>query len=200
MYLSKLTLVPANRKALRDVSDPYQLHRTIMRAFPDAKDGGPGRVLFRLEPTRDDALPVVLVQSDKRPDWCAVETGAGYLQEARSKEVHLHLCTGQRLRFRLRANPTVKRDGKRHGLAKDDDQRRWLERKGQEGGFNPTDFMVRRSIRHVSRNAKGRQVHLGVDFEGILEVVDPQTFSETIRTGVGTAKGYGFGLLSVGPV
>lgn len=39
--------------------------------------------------------------------------------------------------------------------------------------------------------------HLGVQFDGLLQVVDPARLLETIRDGVGSAKGFGYGLLSV---
>jgi len=38
-----------------------------------------------------------------------------------------------------------------------------------------------------------------VRFDGLLEVTDAAKFLETLRTGIGTAKGFGFGLLSVAP-
>jgi CRISPR system Cascade subunit CasE len=38
-----------------------------------------------------------------------------------------------------------------------------------------------------------------VRFEGLLEVTDPGLFLEMLQDGVGSAKGFGFGLLSLGP-
>jgi len=204
MYLSKLTLnpEPGARQVHRDLASPYDLHRTILRAFPDADKGGPGRVLFRLEPLVPGEPPIVLVQSDKKPDWSALERVPDYLRAVQSKPFVPKFRSGQRLRFRLRANPTVKRDGKRHGLVKHEDQCRWLARKGESGGFRPLDFIVRRSSRVISPPARDRRpmVHLGVEYEGILEVIDTDQLTETIAVGVGPAKGLGFGLLSVAPL
>jgi CRISPR system Cascade subunit CasE len=36
-----------------------------------------------------------------------------------------------------------------------------------------------------------------VDFEGILEVTDPEEFAAAVTAGIGPAKAFGFGLLSV---
>ena len=39
--------------------------------------------------------------------------------------------------------------------------------------------------------------HFAVKFEGELVVTDPTRFAETLKNGIGSAKGFGFGLLSV---
>ena len=40
---------------------------------------------------------------------------------------------------------------------------------------------------------------LSVLFEGVLEVVEPKRFLETLSAGIGAGKGLGFGLLSIAP-
>src|SRR5207248_1215728 len=45
MYLSKLSTNLRDRGVRRDLANPYDLHRTLLRAFPDAEAGGAGRVL-----------------------------------------------------------------------------------------------------------------------------------------------------------
>jgi CRISPR system Cascade subunit CasE len=207
MYLSQLILnpEPSARQVQRDLASPYELHRTVMRAFPDASAGGPGRVLFRLEIVGDGQPPVVLVQSDKRPDWTPLMQIPNYLLglgEGTPKEVDLALLSlrpGQRLRFRLRANPTVRSEGKRHGLVRYEDQCRWLDRKAAAAGFAPVDVAIRRAQMSVSRSAKGTQSHFVVDFEGLLEVTDPAGLRTAVAAGIGPAKGYGLGLLSLAP-
>jgi CRISPR system Cascade subunit CasE len=205
MFLSKLTLnpSPAARAVQRDLASPYELHRTLMRGFPDKICGGPGRVLFRVEPTREDDPPVVLVQSEKSPDWSSLLHDGHYLLAAHWKEVRISVAAGQPLRFRFRANPTVRRAGKRMGLVRCEEQRKWLERKAAAAGFALLDFTVRRSARYVSRvrtgERSGTQTHLGVDYEGLLKVTDRELFAAALAGGIGSAKGYGFGLLSVAP-
>jgi len=42
-----------------------------------------------------------------------------------------------------------------------------------------------------------RQFHLAVQFDGRLRVTDPGALKEAVRSGIGSAKAYGFGLLSL---
>ena len=39
----------------------------------------------------------------------------------------------------------------------------------------------------------------GVLFEGMLRVDEPEKFLKSVESGIGSAKGFGFGLLSVAP-
>jgi CRISPR system Cascade subunit CasE len=42
--------------------------------------------------------------------------------------------------------------------------------------------------------------HQGVDFEGLIEVVDGELLAKAVVNGIGPAKGVGFGLLSLAPL
>jgi CRISPR system Cascade subunit CasE len=216
MYLSRLILNPRSRQVRRELSNPYELHRTILQAFPDQDQGGPGRVLFRLESPADrpaQAGLALLVQSDKEPDWGWLAATAGYLwagpeQNPACKSFDLSFQPGQRLYFRLRANPTVKRKfpgesaSKRVGLYKEEEQQAWLARKAEQGGFQIL------SSQATAEGKVGGQIHrstgeshnlnlLAVRFEGLLQVTDPERFRQSLQGGIGSGKGLGFGLLSL---
>jgi len=206
MYLSRLILNSRSREARRDIAIPYEMHRTIMRAFPSAEQAGPGRVLFRLEPLRGDHPPTVLVQSDKEPDWSWLH-GTDYAIDIGYKQFKLGAKVGRHFRFRLRANPTVRKkngDGAdarsaRHGLLREEQQLDWLKRKAQTAGFMPVGVRIRDVGNTISRKGGSRQVHLGVTYEGILCVTDSDAFHQSIESGIGPAKAFGFGLLSIAP-
>jgi len=152
LYLSWLRLNPLNRAAAANLSRPYELHRTLLRAFPNSDQGGPGRVLFRSEPlsrARAGEAPV-LVQSEQEPDWIKAvrEYPEGLLlAPPESRVVPTVFQVGTVLRFRLRANPTVRRcnlpDGTRderrnrprHALYGEADRIAWLVRQGKSRGF-----------------------------------------------------------------
>jgi CRISPR system Cascade subunit CasE len=225
MYLSQLILNPRRREVRRDLASPYELHRTLLRAFPSQEAGGAGRVLFRVEPSGNNSPPVVLVQSAKRPDWLQLPTDYAHVQPVKDvlyaaadaiaatvtnsrASVLVELRRGDVLRFRMNANPTVKRDGKRHALWQEADQIAWLIRKGAASGFTVSESSVtvapvgrldsRRSERSNGRVATVS--HHAVRFEGMLQVVDPALLVVALENGVGSAKGFGFGLLSVGRI
>ncbi len=213
MYLSRLILNPRSRRAQREIADLYQLHRSLMRAFPDALRDGDERVLFRLDADARDGAPTVLLQSWLEPkwDWLDDEGAHGYLlRPPETKAFDLRLAAGQVLAFRLRANPTVKRkfddgDHKRVGLYREEEQIEWLKRKGEQGGFRLLaaraggESQVGGYIHRADEDKTHKLTLLAVQFDGLLQVTNPGRLRETVRHGVGSAKGLGFGLLSLAP-
>jgi CRISPR system Cascade subunit CasE len=208
MYLTRLILNPRHRRVQREIAEPYQMHRSIMRAFPEDLDREQERVLFRLEAPRGGA-PLLLVQSLAAPDWSWLDhdDGArGYLLADSDpnpwvKDFQVRFEPGQVLAFRLRANPTVKRRGKRLGLYRSEEQLDWLTRKAQEGGFRLLSARAgeERAIGGVIRR-KSHQEQLrllSVCFDGLLQVLDPQRLTQAVERGIGSGKGLGFGLLSL---
>ena len=205
MYLSKLVLNPASRRVRTEIGRPYELHRTLMQAFPPAEEG-PGRVLFRLDISKESNTLTLLVQSEKEPDWRSLENAGNFLSErAQSKHFSPSFRNGQPCRFRLRANPTVKRQGKRFGIVKEDEQLAWLHRKGAAGGFEPESVVVSPERKMQDKMTdRARTPHnltlIAVRFDGFLKVRDPEVFHTTLSHGIGSGKGFGFGLLSVASV
>jgi CRISPR system Cascade subunit CasE len=207
LYLSRVCLNARSRRARRDVAQPYELHRTLLRAFPAAADGGPGRVLYRLDVDERGGDLTVLVQSEIAPDWAWLAAEGDYLRadvqpNPACKSWTPGFAVGQALAFRLRANPTARRDDKRVGLYGEEEQLAWLARKAEAGGFRVGGVRVAREGMSKSyRLAEDGQRQLlqlfAVRFDGVLQVVDPARFAETVAAGVGSGKGLGFGLLSL---
>lgn len=201
MHLTRLRLDPRSAQARRDLSDPYEMHRTLVRPFVRKIDDTPPRILWRAEPTAAWSDPVVLVQSQEIGTWSVLEALPNYLKgevETRALNPEQWLRTGERFRFRLFANPTVTRDGKRHGLASEDAQLAWLARQGERCGFSVQAALVTGSELLSSRKANTRISVLKVCFEGRLEVRDAEQLMLAMRTGIGPGKAFGCGLLSLG--
>ncbi len=236
LYLSRLQLDPCNRAAAINLSRPYELHRTLLQAFPSSEQGGPGRVLFRSEPLlREKAAgATVIVQSETEPDW--IQAGREYpmgmlLAPPEWRDFSTNFEVGTVLRFRLRANPTVRRstlpDGTRderrqrprHALYHENDQLAWLMRRGQNHGFeliasevtgwfDKEDLCARYEVMirdegtmfTGKKTEKGLSRHFSVLFDGHVRVTDALAFREALRGGIGPAKAFGFGLLSIAPV
>ena len=208
MNLSKLFLNPRNAGARQDVARPYELHRTLQRGVEHAPNGN--RLLFRIEPEGGRRRPVTLVQSARAvPDWTPLLAN-GYLLEAHGpKPLEPALRIGQRLAFRLTANPTKKVAGKRVPLIFDrhDDPDvktywHWLHRKAEQHGFKvltarDAPFRTASNRRKKQHYDKAEIPHFGVRFDGVLQVMDPDRLVEAVRDGIGPAKAFGFGLLSL---
>lgn len=203
MFLSKLMLRATSREVQRDLSDRYELHRTLMRAFPETLSEQE-RVLYRIEENLHPAYVNVLVQSLDEPDWAKVErlNKVGYLATVVSvRRVDFTGPLPERTRFRLQANPTVKREGKRHAILKHDALVAWLINKGEQHGFtvSESDVIVAKLGKKYgkTRQQAHRQVWHVVQFDGILNVTNSSRFQSTLLEGIGSAKAFGCGLLSI---
>ncbi len=199
MHLTRLTLDRRNASVRRDLTDAYDMHRSLVRAFVDDPDAKPPRFLWRLEPDSGRRDPTVVVQSLAQPDWSGFET-SGYLKaqvESKNVDIDRILTQGGRYRFRLFANPTVTQAGKRVGLASEEQQCQWLGRQAARSGFNvETALVMATEMLDVRRgDIRLRQAW----FEGVLTTLDPASFKNAIEQGVGPGKAFGLGLLSISP-
>jgi CRISPR system Cascade subunit CasE len=229
VYLSEVTLDPRRRTALKLLGDSYGMHRFLLMGFPDGDREAMGRMLYRAE-SRREAIRVLVqseIRPDWSRLEAEAKSIRGPKETPLFRPDGSPIFqAGQTLRFRLRANPTAKRaEKKRRALLTRDEQCEWLARKGVQHGFElipvPNDpawfdpfeeepecrmevriIKLDRMIgRKQAESGENMQIeHFGVDFDGSLRVTDPRLFAEAIRKGVGPAKGFGFGLLSVAPM
>jgi CRISPR system Cascade subunit CasE len=221
LVLSRLLLNPLSRHVRRDIGSVVQLHRTVMRAFPAtaAEARRTYGVLFRLDLDERRGRVAVLVQSQCEPDWSSLP--AGYLVESddanpavKSLEgLESHLSGGREFTFRLRANPTrrvsTEMTSQRVELRGDPARVAWLRRKGEAGGFllccddSGIGILVQEESKtgghHDRGKGSGRITVRPVLFQGRLRITDAGRFMQTLRAGVGPAKAYGCGLLSLAP-
>ena len=225
----------------------YRVHQRLCMAFPSdprrledqhflkpyrPEDFGNGQVhverkpdagfLFRVDPRSDGAV-VILVQSAIKPDWGYAFHNAEYLlaSDPDVKSYDPSFEPGDRLRFRLLANPTRKVD-----TAKKEERERlsaeeWKSRSGRHGKRVPVptdellDWLGRRcesfgftleeaattiqpgSV-YVNKAGTGQGKRLcSARYDGVLTVTDPARIKATLCEGIGPAKAFGFGLLSV---
>lgn len=201
MYLSKLVLNPRSKQALREVDDPYQMHRTLSKAFGNMLSEA--RLLFRVERSEHQD-PHVIAQSLVEPDWSALPVGYA---NATSKTFDLKLEKGRVLRFRLlaRASKRDPRTRKRVTVRGDEAVKIWLERKAQHAGFEIRTLKINETRWHdtkrIERLPNGNPKPLqAVQFDGVLVVTDPDKLRQAVRNGIGPQKAYGFGLLSLAPL
>jgi len=221
MYLSRIQLNRRRRDAWRLLSSPQRMHAAVLASFVDPptgdRDGDP-RVLWRLDAETDDRLFLYVVSPD-RPDFAHLAEQAGWpsIERGASKEYSAFLDalgTGQRWAFRLTANPTRYHRPTDGGRAKRiahvtvGHQEAWLAERAATSGFRivapdegaTTLAVTRRSVQQFDRRGTPKPVTLAVaQFDGLLEVTDPAALRRVLVTGIGPAKAYGCGLLTLAP-
>lgn len=216
IYLSQINLDLNSAETRRDLSDPYDMHRTLCRAFIQEEDV-PAPFLWRLEEANPGTPPVVLVQSAVIPEWEHLPDGYLLQQAMRSWEPEAVIKAGQEIRFRVLANPTVTRvpeprpeqpaptgpsrgNRKRIGLTREEEQLGWIQRKCSQLGLTDVGAVVTSSGRIRSQRKRGHTiVVIKAQFDGQARVEDPISLAAGIRSGIGHARMLGLGLVSVAP-
>jgi CRISPR system Cascade subunit CasE len=192
--------------------------------------GSKAGFLFRVDPQPGGtAVILVLSASEPNWDYAfhnARHLLAGPPEKPRP--LQLLIEPGRRFRFRLLANPTkrpplakaqriekkqagekVKRPRMQITWKEGDDPAEafadWLCARAEKAGFriDPKDLTIS-NIGYVYVHKGGRedaaQRLRSARYEGILEVTDADAFAQTLAAGIGPAKAFGFGLLSLVPV
>lgn len=195
MILSRLSFDPLNREAMKTTGDIYKLHEAVMSGFKKY-DHSP-RVLFRLEPEWNEHGIHILVQSSVDPDWTDLKENTKGLISCQMKPFHPVLNSGDLLRFRLRGNPTVKRNGKRYGLIRDDALEKWMLKWEGSMGVKLLSFNVIDEGYLKGHKRDGIIQIKTARFEGRFQVVDTEKLLAKMIEGIGPAKGFGCGLLSI---
>nr|WP_297354493.1 type I-E CRISPR-associated protein Cas6/Cse3/CasE [uncultured Caldimonas sp.] len=193
MYLSKVQL------DWKDARNPYDWHRALWRLFPGQPDAA-RNFLFRVEHQRLGQGALVLLQSQATP--AAEEATVRVVAGPKSLPLTA-FATGVSLRFRLTAN-VVKtiRDSDdpqrsvRVPLLKDEQQLDWLQRKLAESARLDGASITPNAPLFFKRKGQAGKL-VTITFDGQLTVRDPDAFAELLCKGVGAAKSFGCGLLSV---
>lgn len=197
---------------------------------PDGEgDRDGGRVLWRLDqPSRHDLQ--LYVVSPVRPDFTGLLEGAGWPSTTTWDCTGYHpflarLAAGQRWHFKLTANPvrSVKRGeagratrGTVSPHLTVEQQERWLISRASAWGFHVPEntlgaLEVRVGERHTAsfaRRSEGgdggrrrdRVAITRASYEGQLEILDADALRLALTAGMGRAKAYGCGLMTLAPV
>lgn len=215
MYLSRMYLNAHRRQARELLANPQKMHAAVLSSFPPntPSESDEGRVLWRIDQTRESTA--LYVVSPTVPSFEHLQDQAGWSQDQswRTSDYSPMLnrvVKGQRFAFRLTANPvhTVTEGGKKRRLAhvSSKNQLQWLLERQEQLGMSITDAdgeptaISSRSTR-LKFNRNGRQVTIQqATFDGKLEVTSAERLKSALTMGVGKAKGYGCGLLTLAPL
>lgn len=228
MHLSRLRLNPTRRDTRRLVGSPQSLHAAVMGSHPPspAQDGA-GRVLWRLDQYSGHDLQLYVL-SPSPPDFTGLLEQAGWptqiTWDTTAYEPFLaNLSTGQQWTYRLTANPVrvLPKDtasGSRRGKVSPRltvrQKQEWLVKHSASWGFEvPADdtFGVDAEVRErhtasfARRDASGGGNRTPValtraTFRGTLTVTDADILKHALTHGMGRAKAYGCGLMTLAPI
>lgn len=217
-YLTRFHLDPRSRAGARYLENPQHLHAALYRSMPtqpvDVRDNG--RILWRID--RDDPWdPLLWVVSPDRPmlDRLADEGGRsvhGRVYESRDYTPLLtRLQKGQVYAFRFTGNPvrTGRRaaddaESQRFGHVTAAQQTRWFLRQAEAHGFalrpsvgGDADVVVT-GRRRTAFWRDGQRVVIAIaEFIGHLEILDAPVARLALVRGIGHARAYGCGLLTL---
>jgi len=196
LYLSKLE-IKQNRTGFRFLGNPYWVHQQVAEAT-----AGDHRPLFRIE--NKTSIPYLLVQSHVIPDWTKTIEKTRAIERTHTREMDLSkIVGGKRFYFRLLGNPVADSpDGKRTALLDDESLTEWLERKMAKAGSELIYFDITQKGSQVCYKPENeddyqRIIHNCVMFEGMLMAKNPELLKNAVDKGLGRAKGFGMGLLSL---
>ena len=220
MYLTKMPINGRRRGAAKLLSSPQAMHAAVQSAFPpETLESSGGRALWRVDRAGDNQISLYVV-SPVEPDLSHVVEQAGWqtgdMWQTRDYRPLLdRLERGQRWAFRLTANPVFR--GRKAGSDWSEtkplahvtvkQQEGWLLDRAERAGFRvPDGFADEAALRVVDRSILrftkgGHRVVVGTaTFEGVLEVADSDALVGTLTQGLGRAKAYGCGLLTLAPL
>ncbi len=217
-YLSQLLLNPQRRASRKLFASAQAMHAAVLSCF--APDVDPGRVLWRLDSQHPSHRLYVL--SGAEPDFSHLQESAGWAsspgQSASMERLLASLDQQQLWAFRLAANPVRRlplgpagRRGKLVPHVTVEQQKQWLIHKGPQWGFEvlskeQEQYQLLVSKReHLTFPRKNPLHPTGSDrvtlrrvqFDGVLRIQDADLLRQSLQAGLGRAKSYGCGLLTL---
>lgn len=204
MWLTRIAPDLRRRDVQDDLDDTVRMHQRVMTLAEDGL-GDQARqqagILYRIEttPTGVD----LLVQTRDEPRTEQLPAGYG-TSETRDLSPELEaLTTGVRLRYRIAANATKRlasgygeKAGKLTMLAGEDAEEWWRQRAAAHG----LEVDTLTSARQESARSGDRKrpiKHTITRFDGTGTVTDPDLLRTAVEEGIGRARAYGCGLLSL---
>ncbi|MGC5365637.1 type I-E CRISPR-associated protein Cas6/Cse3/CasE [Streptomyces sp. DT24] len=210
--LTRIVLDPHHAAVRADLADVDSLHKTLMRLVPDHTGPTPraaAGLLFRTEPGPD---PTLLVQTAHTPDLTALPTSYGTARTLDLTPLLNSLTLGRTMRYRITAAPTIARSagnpthhpvtGKRRGKITHltgDDAIAWWQRRATAVGLEPLTISGLPRPFPRTRLARSAPYFTLTQFDGFARITDTGLLTHALTNGIGRAKTYGAGLLSLAP-
>jgi CRISPR system Cascade subunit CasE len=211
MFISRVEINPHNRKAMKALASPQMIHAAVESSSPTKIDDNFQRNLWRLDKLGNSLF--LLVVSEDKPDFQHIIDQFGWPASDQKWETKTYdsflsnITNGQQWQFRLCANPVhsfksktdeAKR-GKIYAHITNERRKKWLLDRAEKLGFylKEEEFDIMEQDEKKFRRENKMVTISQVIFEGILIVKDSMLFRQSMTNGVGRAKAYGCGLLTV---
>jgi CRISPR system Cascade subunit CasE len=206
MFASALHLDRKAVKALR-ITDTYSLHRVVYSLFEDVrtddeKAGSTSSGIIYADQGGDHHGRKILMLSDRMPH----EAVDGVYGEVRTKAIPEEFLDHGRYRFNVVVNPTWRDRASRKlvSVRGRDKIAEWFQNRAPKSwGFKVDEVSLQvDNVDVLQFNDKRKrpvtivQAHV----QGLLEVTDQDSFSQSFKQGIGRARAFGCGLLQIVPV
>jgi len=199
MILSRIKLTTEMLSTKRALVNPQIMHAAVESCVDSVE-----RKLWRVDELSTGVY--LLILSRNMPNFTKFEFGVN--GESKDYNTLLEQMESQmRLGFRLCANPAYTKSagtGKRgqiYAHVTIEQRRKWLIEKSSKWGFalEEDDFGIVASDNISFRRKHGQKpVELGIAvYEGVLTIEDHEVFKKALTDGIGRAKAYGCGMLTV---
>lgn len=223
MYMSRIRLqseAAKNKEFWQSLGNDYQIHRSIWSLFADNKERERD-FLYRREDVR--GLPTFycvsarkpedhnnlweiesksyepIVTSDQRLSFVLCANPINTKRDAEGKQHRNDVIMEAKTRLKSEGTP---RDKWPHDAELVQSEGfKWLNKRAENLGFVINEGEIRadgyRQQRFYKPKGKNYVNISTVDFTGILTIIEPERFKNTLFQGIGHSKGFGCGLLMV---
>ena len=187
----------------------YQLHQLIWLAYPGFPSGSSQPFLYSLTGQQDENGLWCLVQSQHKPDWTAVmEKNSELSRQLKKvegvKTVRFSIHKNDQFHFQLNACPIrnvfkgQKKRGEKKRIVDNQSIDHWFNRRSEQHGFRNLQYEFYNQKMLIRRKPYPNSTDVKISacrFTGVLEVVNPQQFSQALVDGIGPKKIFGFGMM-----
>lgn len=225
MYLSQCEINPNKQLARQVLASRQRIHAMVLSCFPRSAKEENGRVLWRIDKRRNGIY--LLIVSKLKPDLTVVQEQVGWSHPDTAKVLSYNRFLGNLTesgyyQFRLVVNPvrsvhsgagTVRRKIP-HTTVKA--QKQWLLDKCEQYGFEipmvseissgaeeaTEAFQVvsRDTFSFTKEKGKRKVTITTATYEGILKIKNIDRLKLALIEGIGRAKAYGCGMLTIIPL
>ncbi len=201
LFLTRIELDTRKRSVRTAIADPRDLHRCLIRSFPDGM-GGPARATANLLYRMETSGPQILAQSTLPPNPDGLPDGFAS-QTIEATRLLDRLAAGVLVRYKCVATPVKReRETRREVALRGSEAETWWATRARSAGLELTVDEFGQSVGTVEERSvvvRGWRALGYTAFTGLAEVVNADSLRTAVIRGVGRNKNWGAGLLTLAP-